>query len=234
MLKIRRSEDRGHFNHGWLDTYHTFSFSEYYDPENMNFRDLRVINQDWIDKGVGFGTHPHNNMEIITYVLEGELSHKDSMGNGSTIYPNDIQYMSAGTGVTHSEFNNSKTKDVRLYQIWILPDKRNVTPKYDQKNFPKEAKLNQLKLIVSNDGKNDSIAINQDTNLYASVLEQDKEINFKIPENRHIWIQVAKGNLLLNGEHKINSGDGVAISDLNELNLKSESIESEFLLFDLK
>lgn len=234
MLKIRRSEDRGHFNHGWLDTYHTFSFSEYYDPENMNFRDLRVINQDWIDKSVGFGTHPHNNMEIITYVLEGELSHKDSMGNGSTIYPNDIQYMSAGTGVTHSEFNNSKTKDVRLYQIWILPDKRNVTPKYDQKNFPKEAKLNQLKLIVSNDGKNDSIAINQDTNLYASVLEQDKEINFKIPENRHIWIQVAKGNLLLNGEHKINSGDGVAISDLNELNLKSESIESEFLLFDLK
>lgn len=161
MIKIRRSEERGHLNHGWLDTYHTFSFSEYYDPEFMNFRDLRVINQDWIDKGVGFGTHPHNNMEIITYVLEGELAHKDSMGNGSVIYPGDIQYMSAGTGVTHSEFNNSKTTPVRLFQIWILPDKRNVEPSYNQKNFTEAQKLNNLKLIVSNDGRNDSIGINQ-------------------------------------------------------------------------
>jgi redox-sensitive bicupin YhaK (pirin superfamily) len=233
MIKIRRSEERGHLNHGWLDTYHTFSFSEYYDPEFMNFRDLRVINQDWIDKGVGFGTHPHNNMEIITYVLEGELAHKDSMGNGSVIYPGDIQYMSAGTGVTHSEFNNSKTTPVRLFQIWILPDKRNVEPSYNQKNFTEAQKLNNLKLIVSNDGRNDSIGINQNINIYASVVEKDKEINYEIPDNRHVWIQVAEGDLILNGEHKLNSGDGVAISDIKELNIKANN-KSEFLIFDLK
>lgn len=232
MIYIRKSEERGHFNHGWLDTYHTFSFADYYDNEFMGFRHLRVINQDWIDKGMGFGTHPHNNMEIITYVLEGALEHKDSMGNGSVIVPGDIQYMSAGTGVTHSEFNHSKTEAARLLQIWILPDKMNVAPRYDQKHYSESEKLNNLRLIASNNGENNSVSINQDIKLFASVIEQNNEINYNLDENRYLWIQVIKGELTLNNEYKVNSGDGVAISDLKNINLKADS-KSEFLLFDL-
>lgn len=233
MIKVRKSEDRGHANHGWLDSYHTFSFANYYDPENMGFRDLRVINQDKVDAGMGFGSHPHSNMEIISYVLEGELAHKDSMGTSSVIVPGDVQRMSAGTGVVHSEFNNSKENNVRFLQIWILPEKINITPSYDQKNFKREEKLNSLRLIVSKSGEEGSISINQDINLYASVLEEGKEINYEIPEGRHVWLHVAAGKIKINNEHELKLGDAVAISAEKEVNIKGLS-ESEFLLFDLR
>lgn len=232
MIYIRKSEERGHANHGWLDSYHTFSFADYYDPEFMGFRHLRVINQDWIDKGMGFGTHPHNNMEIVTYVLEGALEHKDSMGNGSVMYPGDVQRMSAGTGVTHSEFNHSKTDPARLLQIWILPEKNDITPSYEQKNYPSEEKKGKLRLIASNDGREGSVTINQNLNLYASLLDKDQEISFQIPEKRNVWIQMAQGSALLNNEYELNEGDGVAITEEKALSLKGRS-NAEILLFDL-
>ncbi len=229
MIKIRRSRERGHFNFGWLDTYHTFSFGEYYDPQQMGFRSLRVINEDRIAAEKGFGTHPHNNMEIITYVLSGELSHRDSMGNGSTIYPGDVQRMSAGTGVTHSEFNHSK-EEVHLLQIWILPEKQALTPGYEQKCFSENEKKNILKLVASHDGRDGSVTVHQDINLYASYIEKGEKLSWKILNKRYAWLQVIQGELDING-NILEAGDGLSAEDEN-LTLIAKS-PSHFLLFDL-
>lgn len=232
MLQIRKSEERGNANHGWLDTNYTFSFSDYYDPNYMGFRHLRVINEDYIAGGMGFGTHPHNNMEIITYIIEGALEHKDSMGTGSVIHAGDVQRMSSGYGVTHSEFNHLKDKDTHLLQIWILPEKRNIEPSYEEKNFEQKSKLNNLLLIVSKDGKNNSLHINQDLNLYASILEKNHELTFESAVTRNTWIQIVKGSLSVNKDFTLNKGDGVAISNEAKLHLVAQS-DCEFLLFDL-
>ncbi|MEI6209375.1 MAG: pirin family protein [Desulfuromonadales bacterium] len=190
MLQIRRANERGHADHGWLNTYHSFSFADYYDPKHMGFRQLRVINEDRVQPGRGFPTHPHRNMEIISYVLEGALEHKDSMGNGSVIVPSEVQRMSAGTGITHSEFNHSKAELVHFLQIWILPDTEDVKPSYEQTYFPDEEKRGKLRLIASADGRDGSVTIRQDVNLYATLLEAGEEILHLMPSGRHVWIQV--------------------------------------------
>ena len=231
MLTIRKSEERGHANHGWLDSYHTFSFANYYDPQHMAFRSLRVINQDQIAGGKGFGTHPHRNMEIITYMLDGTLEHKDSMGNGSVIRVGDVQRMSAGTGVTHSEFNPSATEMAYLLQIWILPNQENVKPSYEQIFFPREEKLNQLCLIASSDGRDRSVTIYQDANIYASILEDGAEVTHTVNQNRYVWIQVARGNVLV-GDRLLNSGDAISSDQFGDLKLTSQG-SSELLIFDL-
>ena len=197
MITIRKSEERGHANHGWLDSYHTFSFANYYDPDQMGFRSLRVINEDQIQKGQGFGTHAHRDMEIITYVLAGALAHKDSMGNSSTISPGEVQIMSAGTGITHSEYNHSQSDLTHLLQIWILPNRQELTPRYEQKTYPEVEKLGQLCLIVSPDGRNGSVTIHQDAKIYASLLDPGQEIDYGINHDRHAWLQVIKGEIAL-------------------------------------
>jgi len=232
MLQVRKASDRGQFDHGWLKTAHTFSFGEYYDNRFLGFRDLRVINEDRIQEGVGFPTHPHRDMEIITYVLDGELAHKDSMGNGSVIRAGDVQYMSAGSGVTHSEFNPSPTTPTHLLQIWILPKIRGAVPRYGQKQFAKQTRLNQLRLVASSDGRDESIEIRQDASLYASILEAGKTLELPLAAKRHAWIQVARGSLTINGQI-LNAGDGVAITDENLLVMKAASLDAEFLVFDL-
>jgi hypothetical protein len=231
MIKIRKSEERGHADHGWLKTYHTFSFNTYHDKNFMGFRTLRVINDDIIAPSKGFGTHPHNDMEIITYVLEGALEHKDSMGSGSVIKPGDVQRMSAGRGIFHSEFNPSRDKAVHLLQIWIMPDQKSVTPSYEQKNFPRGDKLNRFKLIASNKGKDGSVTIYQDANVYSSIIGSGTTTTFKVDKERHIWLHVAKGRIML-GDLELSSGDGAAISEETELNFTGIE-ESELLLFDL-
>lgn len=231
MLRIRKATERGHADHGWLNTYHTFSFADYYDPKQMGFRDLRVINEDRVQPKKGFPTHPHRDMEIITYVLEGALEHKDSMGNGSVIRPGEVQRMSAGTGITHSEFNHSGSELVHFLQIWILPEKKGVTPSYEQTFFPDEEKRKNLRLIASQDGRNGSVTINQDVNLYAALLEQGEEIAHAVPAGRHAWLQVARGSVAMNGHH-LEAGDGVAISDENRLLITGWE-KAEVLLFDL-
>jgi len=231
MVNIRKSEERGHANHGWLDSYHTFSFANYYDPQHMGFRPLRVINQDKIAGGKGFGTHPHRNMEIITYMLDGALEHKDSMGNGSIIRVGDVQRMSAGTGITHSEFNPSATETAHLLQIWILPNQENVTPSYEQIFFSREEKLNRLRLIVSPDGRDRSVKIYQDAYVYASILEDGAEVTHNIAPNRYVWIQVAKGAVLV-GDRLLNSGDAISSDQIGDLKLIGRG-NSEILVFDL-
>ncbi|WP_129126889.1 pirin family protein [Geomonas oryzae] len=231
MITIRRSEDRGHADHGWLDTHHTFSFADYYDPRHMGFRNLRVINEDRVRPGIGFPTHPHREMEIISYVLEGELAHRDSMGNGSVIRPGEVQRMSAGTGITHSEFNNSKTDPLHFFQIWILPQREGITPSYEQKFFPDEEKRGSLRLIASRDGDNGSVTINQDAKLYATLLEADEEIVHHLPAGHHAWVQVARGKVLVNG-HVLEAGDGAAVSSEDVLRLTGKEA-SELLLFEL-
>jgi quercetin 2,3-dioxygenase len=231
MIKIRKSNDRGHADHGWLNTRFTFSFADYYDPEHVQFRTLRVMNDDRVAGGGGFPTHPHRDMEIVTYVLEGALSHKDSMGNGSTIVPGDVQYMSAGTGVAHSEFNASKTDAVHLYQIWMLPDKQGYKPAYDQKNFSDAEKRGKLRLVVSPDGRDGAIKIRQDNELYATVLSADDAVKHQLKPERHAYVQVAKGSVKLNGE-TLETGDGAEISAEKMLQLKGVK-EAEVLLFDL-
>lgn len=230
MITIRKAADRGHFDFGWLDTYHTFSFGDYHDPEFMGFRSLRVINEDRVAAQTGFPMHGHRDMEIITYVLEGALQHSDSMGNGSTIRPGDAQRMTAGTGVTHSEANSSDTP-VHLLQIWILPGERGLKPGYEQKTFTAAEKLNQLRLIAAADGRDGSVTVHQDASLYASVIEAGRKVAHNIASNRHAWIQVARGCVSVN-ENELVQGDGAAIS--NESSLNIEALESsEVLLFDL-
>lgn len=231
MIRIHKSNDRGHANHGWLDSRFTFSFADYFDPEHIQFRTLRVMNDDRIAGGGGFPTHPHRDMEIVTYVLEGALAHKDSMGNGSVIRPGDVQYMSAGTGVAHSEFNSSDKEPVHMYQIWMFPDKKNYEPKYDQKNFPESEKRGKLRLVVSPDGRGGSVKIRQNNELYATVLDTDESVRHELKPERHAYVQVARGSVTLNGE-KLETGDGAAISDEKSLRLTGIK-DAEVLLFDL-
>ena len=232
MIRIRKSSERGHFDHGWLKTFHTFSFADYHDPKHMHFSSLRVINEDWVQPREGFGTHGHKNMEIVTYVLSGALEHKDSMGNGSVIRPSEVQYMSAGSGVTHSEFNHSESELVHLIQIWILPDQQGLKPSYDQKTFQDAEKLNQLKLIVSGTGKDGSIRIHQDIRVYASILEPKQSQSHEFAKGRCAWVQALRGSVQV-GENTLSEGDGAAIEGEKLLSLSSTSEKPEFLLFDL-
>lgn len=232
MITIRRSNDRGHANHGWLDTNYTFSFSDYYDPRFMGFRDLRVINEDHIAPAQGFPKHGHRDMEIITYVISGELSHRDSMGNGETIRPHEVQRMTAGTGVVHSEYS-SPTDKTHLLQIWILPEKEDLDPGYEQKLFAPEEKTGKLRLVASRRGTDGSVTINQDVNLYASILRRSGEVSHELAEGRHAWVQLISGSLDVNDE-VLDAGDGAAISEESTLNIKALDDNSEFLLFDLK
>ncbi len=230
MMKIRRSDERGHANHGWLDSRHSFSFANYYDPEHMGFRALRVINDDRVMGGQGFGTHPHRDMEIISYVVEGELEHKDSMGTGSVIRPGDVQRMRAGTGVTHSEYNHSPTDTVRFLQIWIVPDEKGLEPGYEQRYFGDERR-GTLRLVASPDGAEDSVQIAQDMRMYASVLADREEVTHALPEGRHAWLQVVRGNFTVNGV-ELGEGDGASFSEATDINVSSAG-ESELILFDL-
>lgn len=232
MIKVRKSNERGHANYGWLDTFHTFSFNTYFDPEFMGFRDLRVINEDYIEPAQGFPTHGHRDMEIVTYVIRGELSHKDSMGNGTTILPDEVQRMTAGTGVLHSEYSSPKEK-THLLQIWILPESKNLEPGYEQTAFPRDEKRGRLKLVASRAGTDGSVSINQDVSLYASVLANGEAVGFAQAPDRHVWIQLISGKLEINGVG-LSAGDGAAISDEQNLELLALEDETEFLLFDLR
>jgi redox-sensitive bicupin YhaK (pirin superfamily) len=233
MIKIRPSAARGHANHGWLDTHFTFSFANYYDPKHMGFRDLRVINEDWVSAKQGFGAHPHNDMEIITYIVEGELSHRDSTGTEATIRQNDVQRMSAGTGVVHSEYNNSE-KPVHLLQIWIMPEASDLQPSYEDRTFKREEKQNRLRLIASRDGRTGSTRLNQDVSVYASLLDSGRSLDLDLPGGRYAWVQLVSGELEVN-ETRLSKGDGAAISDETKLTLTSVGSDgaAEFLLFDL-
>ncbi len=233
MITLRKSKDRGHSDHGWLNTFHSFSFAEYTDPNFKGFHSLRVINEDFIAGGRGFGTHAHRDMEIITYLISGELAHKDSMGNGSVIHTGDMQYMSAGSGVEHSEFNPSPTIAAHLLQIWIFPTAKGLKPRYDQRHFTRESKLNQLRLMVSGDADPGLIQINQDANVYSSILESAQSLKKSVPTEKQAWIQLISGKLELNG-HTLEAGDGAAISEEKELTFQNGNRESEFLLFELK
>jgi quercetin 2,3-dioxygenase len=231
MLDIRKADDRGHFDFGWLDTRHTFSFGEYTDPRHMGFRALRVINEDVVRGGGGFGTHPHRDMEIITYVLAGALAHKDSMGNGSTIRPNDVQRMSAGTGVTHSEQNGSATDPVHLFQIWILPATTGTAPSYEQRAFATAQKRGRLKLFGARDGRDGAVTIHQDVALYASMLAPGERVQHELAPGRHAWVQMVRGRLMVNGE-ELHAGDGAGLSGERTVTLAAAE-DSELLLFDL-
>jgi redox-sensitive bicupin YhaK (pirin superfamily) len=231
MIQIRKSDERGHANHGWLDTHFTFSFADYDDPEHVHFRTLRVMNDDRVAGGGGFPMHPHRDMEIVTYVLEGALEHRDNMGNGSVIKPGDIQYMSAGTGVTHSEFNASETEPVHLYQIWMFPEKQGLKPAYGQKNFSEAEKRGKLRLLVSPDGRDGSVRIRQDNDLYATVLGAGEKVKHELKPDRHAYVQVARGSVTLNGT-KLQEGDGAAISNEKTVELTGAD-KAEVLLFDL-
>jgi redox-sensitive bicupin YhaK (pirin superfamily) len=231
MITIRKSNDRGHADHGWLDTRFTFSFADYFDPRHVQFRTLRVMNDDRVAGGGGFPMHPHRDMEIVTYVLDGALEHRDSMGNGSIIRPGDVQYMSAGTGVTHSEFNASKEDPVHLYQIWMFPDKTGYKPAYDQKNFAIEEKQGKLRLLASPDGRDGSVKIRQDNELYAAVLGAGQTVRHELKLERHAYVQVARGSVKLNGK-PLAEGDGAAISAEKAVELVGVN-KAEVLLFDL-
>jgi redox-sensitive bicupin YhaK (pirin superfamily) len=231
MFSVRRAQDRGHANHGWLDSHHTFSFADYYDPEEMGFGALRVINEDRVQPGMGFGTHGHRDMEIVSYVLEGALQHKDSMGTGSTIKPGDVQRMSAGTGVMHSEFNASDKDLVHFLQIWIVPKYTGVKPGYEQKYFAPEDKHGKLRLVAAPDGRDGSVAINQDAYLYATILDGDDEAVHPIGSGRRAYVHVARGAIKVNGE-LLNAGDGVKITKESKVILAAAD-GGEALLFDL-
>jgi len=231
MLTVRRSGDRFHTKIGWLDSRHTFSFGEHYDPDHMGFRALRVINEDRVKAGSGFGTHGHRDMEIISYVLEGQLAHKDSMGTGSTIVPGDVQRMSAGSGVMHSEENPSRSEAVHFLQIWILPDSRRLPPSYEQKNFSEEERHNRLRPVAARDGRDGALTVHQDVTLYAALLDAGQAVTHELAAGRHAWVQVTRGAVTVNGE-KLLAGDGAAISEERRVAILAES-PSEVLLFDL-
>ena len=231
MITLRPSNERGGADHGWLKTRHTFSFNTYHDPKHVHFRSLRVINEDWVQPGMGFGTHPHDNMEIITYVLSGELEHKDSLGTGSIIRPGDGQRMSAGTGIQHSEFNPSPKDPVHLLQIWIFPERKGIQPSYEQKSFPAEEKRGKLRLIAARDGKDGAVTIHQDASLYVSLLAPGEQVEHNLGSGRHTWLQVAKGAVELNGQ-SLGQGDGAAVSEEKKLVIRGKE-DAEILLFDL-
>jgi redox-sensitive bicupin YhaK (pirin superfamily) len=231
MINIRKSKERGHADHGWLNTHFTFSFADYYDPQHEHFRTLRVMNDDRVAGGGGFPMHPHRDMEIVTYVLEGALEHRDSMGNGSVIRPGDVQRMTAGTGVSHSESNPSEAEQVHLLQIWVLPAKHGLPPSYEEKHFGEEERRARLRLIVSSDGREGSVTIHQDARVYAAVLEAGQTISHAIDENRSAWLQVARGTVRCN-DLELTQGDGAAISKERELRLTAHD-QTEVLLFDL-
>lgn len=231
MITIRRSKERGGGDYGWLKTRHSFSFSDYWDDKWMGFRSLRVINEDFVGPNAGFPTHPHRDMEIITYILSGELEHKDSLGTGSVIRPGDGQRMTAGRGIRHSEANPSATDTAHLLQIWITPAKQGLEPSYEQKSFPESEKRGKLRLIASNDGADGSVKINQDAKLFVSLLAPGEETTHSLESKRHAWLQVAKGEVELNGQ-KLVQGDGAAVSDETKLTIKGAK-DAEVLLFDL-
>ena len=230
MIKTRAARERGHANHGWLDTWHTFSFADYYDPDQMGFRTLRVINDDTVAAGQGFGTHPHRDMEIVTYVLEGALEHKDSMGTGSVIRPGDVQRMSAGTGVTHSEFNHSKSAPVHFLQIWLLPSERGIKPSYEQKTFSEEDKRGTLRVVASPDGRDGSVTIHTDAVVYAGLFDGEEKAELAIAPKRHAWVHVARGKVRLSGK-VLGAGDGAAVT--GEALAIEGGEEAEVLVFDL-
>lgn len=230
-LQIRKSNARGHVKIGWLDSHHTFSFGNYYDPNHMGFRALRVINDDRVTPGAGFGTHGHRDMEIITYVLEGALEHKDSLGTGAVIYPGDAQRMSAGTGIMHSEFNHSQTEPVHFLQIWIVPDTQGLPPSYEQRSIPLEEKRGKLRLIAAKDGREGAVTVHQDMALYVSVLEAGDRVSYDLKPNRHAWLHIARGTATLNG-HSLTEGDGASLSGEERLEISTDA-GGEILLFDL-
>lgn len=232
MMTIRPAQDRGTANFGWLDSRHTFSFGHYHDPNHMGFADLRVINEDKVTGGQGFPTHGHQDMEIVTYVLEGALEHKDSIGTGSVIRPGDVQRMSAGTGIRHSEYNASKTEPVHFLQIWILPEHKGIEPGYEQKNFAIAEKQGKLKLIGSHDGRDGSVTIHQDINLYAAVLSEGEELDYTLAPGRVAWLQVSRGSMQLN-DQVLMAGDGAAIAQESLITLQGSAPDAEVLLFDM-
>lgn len=231
MITVRRAADRGSVNLGWLDSKHTFSFGDYYDPNHMGFGKLRVINDDHVEPGQGFGTHPHRDMEIVSYIIDGALEHKDSMGNGSVMRAGDVQRITAGTGIRHSEFNHSNDEQVHFLQIWIEPQENSLEPGYQQKSFSRDEKLNQLRLVVSRDGRQGSLRIHQDADLYASVLSAGAEVTHKFESGRRGWLQVVNGSITVNGE-ALGTGDGAAIENTADLSVQSKA-DSEFVLFDI-
>mgnify|MGYP001793680905 CR=1 FL=1 len=232
MITVRQAQARGNANFGWLDSKHTFSFGNYYDPNHMGFASLRVINEDKVLPSKGFGTHSHKDMEIISYVLQGELEHKDSIGNGSVIRPGDVQRMSAGTGIAHSEFNGSATDLVHFLQIWIMPDTTGIQPSYEQKNFGDDEKQGKLRLVASPDGRDNSVTIHQDANLYVAVLNNGDRINHSTKNDRSLWLQVARGSVDIN-DKSLGTGDGAAITQETDIEIVATSDRTEVLLFDL-
>ncbi|KGF73515.1 quercetin 2,3-dioxygenase [Neosynechococcus sphagnicola sy1] len=232
MITLRPAQERGHAHHGWLDSFHTFSFASYYDPQHMGFSDLRVINEDRIAAGAGFPNHSHQDMEIVTYVLDGALEHQDSMGNRTIIRPGEVQRMSAGTGVTHSEYNPSPTDAVHLLQIWILPEQLHLQPSYEQKFYPPAEKQGQLRLIASQDGREETVTVHQDMSLYAATLAPDQAVTYEIPSDRRVWLQVVRGAVTVN-QSPLQAGDGAGISKERSLQIVGQQ-PAEFLLFDLQ
>lgn len=231
MISLRKAGERGHADHGWLDSYHTFSFADYQDPRFTRFRSLRVMNEDVIAPGQGFGTHPHRDMEIVTYVLEGALEHRDSMGNGQVLRPGEFQRMTAGTGITHSEFNPSSTEPVHLYQIWLFPDRKGLEPSYEQKRFAPEQRHNRLRLVASPTADDGSLRIHQDARIHLASLDPQRQITHVLGEDRYGWLQVLRGQVTLNGQ-LLASGDGASISELRQLTIEAVDA-AEIMLFDL-
>jgi hypothetical protein len=232
MINVRLAKERGAANFGWLDSRHTFSFGDYYDPKQMGFGPLRVINEDRVSPGKGFGTHGHRDMEIISYVLEGALEHKDSIGTGSVIRPGDVQVMSAGTGIRHSEFNHSKTEPVHFLQIWVVPDREGIAPRYEQKTFPDADKRGRLRLVGSSDGRDGSVVIHQDVELFAAILNAGEQVTLPLSMGRRGWLQVVRGAVVMNG-HDLDAGDGVAVEGEPRLAVTAKVDASEVLVFDL-
>ncbi|MCI0379837.1 MAG: pirin family protein [Gemmataceae bacterium] len=232
MITFRKSHERGHFNHGWLDTYHTFSFADYYDPKHHHFQDLRVINEDRVAPGQGFGMHPHRDMEILTYVLEGALEHRDSLGNGEVLRAGELQRMTAGSGIMHSEFNPSEETPVHLYQIWLFPKAKGLKPSYEQKRFEPEKRQDRWQLAASPDGAGGALTIQQDTRVYLARPSANQSLEHPLTPGRHAWLQVIRGKVGL-GEHALSAGDAAALSDERTIRIAGQSDDAEVMLFDL-
>ena len=231
MLKVRRAKARGYADHGWLKSYHTFSFAGYVDPEHMGFRSLRVMNEDQVAASRGFGTHAHNDMEIVSYVLDGELEHKDSMGNGEVLRPGEFQRITAGSGITHSEFNPSPDRSTHFYQIWLLPERDGLEPSYEQKRFDPAGRKNRLQLVASRGAREDSLLIHQDANIYLADIEKANQLVYGLPDQRHAWLQVLRGSVDVQRE-SLEAGDAIAASEIAELEIQATT-DAEIMLFDL-